>query len=80
MTSYTEGEPTNIIYVPRYIKKDDIESVTPYIGGNGKLFRQLTSIETYTNKNYIIVGNYKKHIESLKSKRAIGYNSNKTTY
>ncbi len=77
MTTDDPSNATKVIYTVRYIKRDDIESIAPYIGNNGKSFKNLTSLETYTNKNYIVIGNCDDHVTKIKSVKRIGYNTNK---
>lgn len=61
------------VYVPTLIDKDNMKELSPKIASNGKLFKNVTLVETHDDKHYYIVGNYKKEKERIFKNRQMGY-------
>lgn len=50
---------TQKLYLPSLIYKKDIEDINPAVCANGRLYKNISNISTYSGKNYVVVGNYK---------------------
>jgi hypothetical protein len=61
------------VYVPTFIDKDTMKELSPKIGSNGKLFKNVTLVDTHDDKPYYIVGNYIKEKQRIFKNKPIGY-------
>lgn len=63
------------VTIPFTIDLDDIIEITPYMTKSGKLYKNVSLVETRYNKTYKVVGNYKtlNELRINPPKKQIGY-------
>jgi len=64
------------LYVPTILKKSDIEYVAPNITKEGKLYKTMSVLKTYSGDSHVVIGNYKKLSKEVENKyiiKNIGY-------
>ena len=76
----TGEQVTKKLYLPTYVYKKDVEDVHPGVASSGRLYKNISTLSTYSGANYTIIGNYKdinKRLNKDDRPTNIGYMSKK---
>ena len=65
--------PSVMAYIPTSINSSDIQSINPFISNRGKLFKNVSVLETYSNKIYTVAENANHLTKRVSSNRIKGF-------